>query len=241
MTDKYSTFARIAPATLMMLPVAILSAGLALDFGVTYSVGAAGAAFLPSLLIGEILRDRAKRAEPEMFERWDGPPTTRFVRHADTTLPRQKKTAIRRQLTALSRQELPSPQQELDNPAEADATYSLAIAACREKFRDQTKYQRLFSELTAYGFRRNLYAAKPYSLAFTILSALALALTCYKTASLEDIVKVLSFVCLEAVVALVWVFGVTESFVRRSAENYAHALLDAIANEGVSPTANGDA
>ena len=121
--DEYTRNARLKPAFLVALPIALTVAVLGFKqsategtlFGLASSLGF-------TFLLSQLVRDRGKAREAWLFERWNGKPTTAMLRHIDTRL--NVHTRIRyhgRLRSMLPDISLPSAEQEKANPTDADA------------------------------------------------------------------------------------------------------------------------
>src|ERR1700728_226876 len=83
--DTYARRARLQPALLTALPIALavfawfppdLLKWATLSSFLTYAGGTA--------LLAQVARDQGKRKQPELYRRWGGKPTTRGLRHRET-------------------------------------------------------------------------------------------------------------------------------------------------------------
>src|SRR5262249_41800458 len=96
--------------------------------------------------------------------------------------------------------------------------------------RDTKRFSILFKENVGFGFRRNLRGLKPFGLAISILGASAsMAAIVYQaiasgTAPAPELVIVTGVVC---VLAAIWMFVMTPSWVRVPADAYGMQLLAA--------------
>lgn len=229
--DSYSLRARLFPAILVVLP-AITGAATWLPFNsfAWKTLAAFGALAAFAVLLSHLARDMGKRKEPALFQLWDGPPSTRFLRHRDATLPQATRDRYRSRLAVLVPGiELPSIRSENARPHVADSIYASCNDWLREKTRDREKFRLLFEENVGYGFRRNLWAMKP---AATLLAAVSTLAAGSRIAFEFLAAKELS---IDAVVSLVigvsmlvwWLFRIRPEWVAQSADAYAQRLLAA--------------
>src|SRR5437016_6049647 len=157
--DSYGTRARLAPALLVGLPLALPIGALGVGDNpawsflwslITYCGG--------SLLLAEFGRDVGREKQANLFVSWGGTPTTRMLRWREAgnvvTLARYHQKI--REL--LPRQHIPTSEEEARDPAGADHVYADVTAFLRAQTRDREQFSLLFEENCTFGFRRNLWA-----------------------------------------------------------------------------------
>jgi hypothetical protein len=230
--DEYTRSARLKPAFLVALPIALAVAVLGFKqsategtlFGLASSLGF-------TFLLSQIVRDRGKAKEATLFERWNGKPTTAMLRHSDARLNVHTRLRYHVRLSSMLPEiSLPSAEQEKVNPTDADAAYTSCGDYLLSKTRDKERFQLLFQENVNYGFRRNLWAMKPVGIAISILSLVALALVTWIEAR-ADAVSWFANLTAIAIVALLltwWIIRITPSWVKIVADAYAMRLLASI-------------
>lgn len=236
LTDKYNRVARLTPALLLSLPLIVLAI-LAIPAVVTVwgklvaLLAASGLLFA----VSQVVRDRGWRVENALFESWGGMPTTVMLRWSSstTTAPvRRRHQLIRKHLGI----DLPDADRERADPHEADEEYSIATGVLRERTRDSARFPLVLNELTAYGFRRNLYACRPLGVAAS-LAAIVLTVT----------LPWLGIISLgwkqQALLAgfdVAWLFACLllprPAWVRRAAERYARQLFLSLESFDQPPT-----
>ena len=159
--DAYTFRARVQPAFIVVLPLVILLFALLPELPIFVSafVGILGATGGTAVL-AQVGRELGRRKEPGLWKSWDGPPTTRLLRHrripGDITL----ESDLREQVDQWIDSALPTAQEEEDCPEWADAKYAAAVRALRDSTRDGGRFPLVFAENVNYGFRRNLWGLK---------------------------------------------------------------------------------
>src|SRR5690606_11968135 len=133
-TDDYERRARLRPALLVSLPLALAVVSLFSDFsGLQFLVGFA-AYFGFTGLIAQLGRDEGKRLEPWLFEHWGGKPTTQLLRHWDSHLDVNTKARYHTALSSLlPLQSMPSATAEAHAPGSADAAYDSCALYLRDR------------------------------------------------------------------------------------------------------------
>jgi hypothetical protein len=224
--DNYGRRARLQPALLTALPIALaVFAWFPPDFKwatlwslLSYAGGTA--------LLAQVARDRGRNKQADLFTTWGGKPTTCRLRHRDTdnaVLLARRHSQLQRLLPDL---QFPNAEEEAADPRRADAIYESATAFLLERTRDQKKFPLVFEENCNYGFRRNLWGLRPAGIIVTLggVAALLLGLAMQRitfgpTALAAGIVDV-ALLC-------GWLFLVTPQWVRLPADAYAERLLAA--------------
>ena len=230
--DTYSIRARQLPALLLVLPVVFVAALLFPSLYATASnlIGSLGISALLLLLVAHILRQRGRELQGKLYREWDGPPTTRWLRHSDRELEASTKSRYHTFLTArIPNLVLPSAEDETRDRIGSDEKYASGIKWLLEATRDTLKFPLVFQENVSYGFRRNLLAAKPLALAMLFGLMIITAVVTYSR--FENIDANISLAWLTIVVfALFWMFIARPVWVKDASESYARALLAACEN-----------
>jgi len=230
--DRYSLRARVAPALVVFLPLflagaAWMSAPLTPPEGVGWTLGLG----LMALLSSQFVRDAGFKKEPRLYARWGGAPTTRFLRHRDSTLEPQTKARYHSRLAQLvPESHLPTPEQEAHDPGAADQAYVACVRFLRANTQDKAIFARQLEANIDYGFRRNLWAVKATGIAVAGIGTLA-ATTRVVVLALDkpSAVPLLASTCgfLSLLLLLWWIFRIRVGWVALAAEAYALQLLSA--------------
>lgn len=234
--DSYDRRARVGPALWCGVP--LFASGLVLipGLGTVWSlVGGLLVYCGGAMVLVQIGRGRGKVLESRLFDSWDGRPSVAMLRHRDSRLNSATKLRYRAFLEgAVPDLTLASPAEEQRDPDEAELGYDTANSWLLEQTRDHTQFDLLFAENMNYGFRRNLWALKPWALlAGALATAVAVAVAWMEwTDGLFATLKSIGVgwwvsVILVLVHALFFVFKVRQAWVRVAAEEYAQRLLAA--------------
>ena len=226
--DSYNTYARAFPVYITIAPIVLILFAI-LPEGFDWKLGgAASIVLLPlSYLCGQIGGDLGKKCESGLWNKWDGPPTTRFLRHGNSEFNTMTRKLTHHKLRGLGFY-VPSQEEQAQNPQEADDFYESCTDELRRLTRDRNYFPRVFEELRAYGFRRNIFALKPYGLTLTALSfcvCLIMGFDDWSTGKLLGPVLVPAFINLTLII--IWLGWFTENGVRLTADRYARFLLEA--------------
>ncbi len=226
--DSYSIYARAFPIYITIVPVAlalfpILPEGYDWKFG-----GATTLVFLPlSYLCRQIGGDKGRKLQSALWDKWGGPPTTRFLRHYNSEFNKNTRDRIHNKLRGLGLH-VPSQNEQEQDARAADVYYESCIDELRRRTRNKKCFPRVFEELRDYGFKRNIFALKPYGLTFAALSfvfCLIMVFEDWSTGKLSGSIIVPGFINLGLII--VWIKWFSEEAVRITADRYARFLLEA--------------
>jgi len=183
-------------------------------------------AFPLTALLAQLGRELGKRKEPMLFQFWGGIPTTRLLSHRLSTLNALTLQRYHQNLARLLPDlTIPGPVDEAKNAAAANQVYDSCVHFLREKTRDHKQFSLVFAENVNYGFRRNLWALKP----FGIVSAIVGIISCgaFFLHGLREGTNSLGAVgfLLSAALLALWLFVFRPNWVRLVAYSYAERLL----------------
>lgn len=233
LSDTYVRRARLQPAMLVALPLALVvlafsPSGLA-GWGVLLSlfVWCGGTA-----LLAQVARDRGKSKEPELHRAWGGRPTTRFLRHGNAPNKVLLSRRHKRLQLIVSGVRIPTADEERADPEGADQVYEACTAFLLEKTRSKEHFPLIFEENCSYGFRRNLWGLKPLGLLSSTAALAAIAVLFVRSYRTGTVPAPLCFVSagMTAVLLLGWLTWFTPSWVKIAADAYAERLLAACEN-----------
>jgi hypothetical protein len=231
--NEYSRNARLKPAFLVALPVAMLATGLGLNSSmllcaISGPLTAAGLTFL----LAQLSRDAGVRRQQVLFASWGGKASITKLRHRDTTLNLHTRSRYHATAEELLRRPMPTPDEEATNPGAADLLYEAYSNLLLERTRDTKKFRLLFEELVHYGFRRNLFAMKTVGVVVSLVCAVVEILLVAHAFRAYGRIDVLNFVfvALDLFLLLCWLILISEGWVKRAGEAYAERLLAASEN-----------
>ncbi|MDE0093260.1 MAG: hypothetical protein OXO49_02000 [Gammaproteobacteria bacterium] len=231
--DKYAVSARIVPVVLSLLPWLVY-------FFVKVSLDVSNWWFGPILAISLVIaaehigRTFGKKQEAKLFEVWGGMPSVAMLRHRDKRIDSMTKLRYHKFLQeSVPNLSVPTPEEEAKQPEFADQGYSAACSWLREQTRDKEKFHLLTEENINYGFRRNIFGLKPFTITLDLLLvALHICLLVLMSIELQWMETVptslfesmgISFIALMHL--LIVVFIINPGWVRTQAETYAKRLL----------------
>ena len=226
MIDHYSLSARVAPMIIVISPFAAAAWGFVGD-SVWKSAGVLiGMPIAFAILLSEAGRDFGRRRQLSLWAEWGGRPTTRILRHIDSTINPSTKARYHTRLALLYGQPLPSAEEERLDPVQADKHYESCVDTLQARTRSADEFGLLYRENVSYGFRRNLWGLKNLGLAAVTLS---LALIVVAQLWVSNVVGIRLWIAFSysAALGIVWIVVVSKEWVRTPAEAYAARLLEA--------------
>ncbi len=240
-TDPYERPARLYPALLTLLPllaIVMLYYGpkaSAMTGAVTVAISCGGL-----YLTTNLCREFGKLLEHRLYLEWGGKPTTQLLRHRDTTIEGVTKQRYHQCLANKINVSFPSRDQESNDPAAADDIYQSGVRWLLNHTRpdDGKKFELLFKENVAYGFRRNALGMKPIGLLISIGSLLWVLLKegvllgsgrpVVDLAAVSHISDAgIAAVTVSMMMLVAWMLFFTKTSARTAAFTYAETLLRA--------------
>jgi hypothetical protein len=220
--SPYELWARLAPGLFALAPVAILITALGFRGAPVISVVISLLSVISGpILIASVVRRMGLTSQEELWDRWGGPPTTRFLRTRDAAPNAVQRDAWREAVSAATKIPLLSARAEKANPVKADDTIATAVANLRTMTKTDA-FPMIAAENRNYGFERNLYGSRKAGriIAILVMIVLAAAIGWRAADGMHPIVPVpyVLGLVLDALFVAGW-------FVLPSAEQYAHQLL----------------
>lgn len=161
--DQYEIRARLAPTAAVFSPLffTFFCIVLAVTGSWPASLGVlAGLGLLLTYVLSPVPRRLGKRIEPELWESWGGPPTTRRMRWRDAALEEGTKRRLRAKAEEASGVELLSEEEEEADPKEADARIVRAFEQVRAAVRKDDPEGVWAKHNAEYGLYRNLLGSR---------------------------------------------------------------------------------
>jgi len=159
--DAYELKAKIFPGLVVALPI-LATATYALPVLGSWALFAASGICGLALLfaIGQVVSARGEAIEAALWDSWGGPPSTRYMRHRDTTFGAELKESIHGALIATFSVRLLSADEESKNAESADKAIADAFRQVRPYLREHDAGGLWFKHNIEYGFCRNLFACR---------------------------------------------------------------------------------
>lgn len=172
--DSYDRKARLYPALLVVLPIALeVGAAVSIKASTVESAVSTLVSCGGAFLLTQLARDRGKRGESSLFNQWGGMPSVAILRHRDQRIDPITKDRYHKKLSTLVKgTRAPSAVMETTNPGLSDDTYNAWCTYLRTHTRDTKKYALLFQENVNYGYRRNVWGLRRFGLTTSALSLL---------------------------------------------------------------------
>ncbi|MGB6067890.1 MAG: hypothetical protein WBG50_24045 [Desulfomonilaceae bacterium] len=168
--DTYEIQARVLPAMLVVLPVAVLVGQVALiKSNVLAMIGwGAGLEVVLAIFVSKIGHALGSKLQGRLEKEWGGLPTHAWLRPSDQTHSTQQKQAWRKTVSKLSGLDIDKAVNENSAP-ETDRVIADAVMACRNKIRGKQKAALVQTYNMAFGFARNLAGMKWLALVLCLI------------------------------------------------------------------------
>jgi hypothetical protein len=229
--DAYTARARLLPALLLVLPLAVTvyawEPGNALGWnGLGGLIVASGG----TILLSFIARDMGKDAEVKLFKKWGGGPSDLLLMHSgdmDPTLRDRRHAAIR---TLWPDVPVPTVAEEATDRNAVYARFGAIVKLIIARSRDKARYALLFEENCNYGFRRNMFGVRWLGFSIAAICSVALGLQLYILFSSHERLAVLSLglELVNVAMLIVWPLWANEESVRRGADLYNDRLFETL-------------
>lgn len=230
--DTYTLQARVLPTVIFMLPFFIEANYIIVLLGYQIAISATIAnliLFVFLMLFANWTRHFGRKKEKKLFAKWNGPPTTRFLRSDNTEYNTYKRDEIKKYIKMMFNNiKMPTAEEEQANRNECDKKYEAYISNLRTLTRDSKKFALLQSENRNYGMWRNLYGLKIISIVIVLIIFSANVLLAIFLPSVMSWINCIILNAILAVLALIWSCVVTQSKIKDVAECYARQLLDTV-------------
>lgn len=159
--DAYEIQARVLPAMLVVLPVAVLVAqiGISKRAWLTMIGWGAGLEIVLAVLTSKVGHALGARLQRRLEVEWGGLPTHAWLRPGDATRSEQQRKAWWKTLQAFTGLDIEKASMEND-AAEVDRVIADAVIAGRNKLKGNKKGELVQKSNIAFGFARNLAGMK---------------------------------------------------------------------------------
>jgi hypothetical protein len=224
--DEYELKARIAPALIVAFPV-LVDAGFIAPVLTGWPALAAGGVCGVALIygLGQVMSAKGAAIEPELWQRWGGAPSTRFLRSHDASLGSDLKCSIRDALEKKLSFALLTPAEGAKNPMAEDHAIKEAFQQVRPYLRKHDPAGLWYKQNAEYGFCRNLLGCRVLWLS-TALAATVFAITSgVKKGGLFNPGSVIGLLCVACAIFIGW--AVLPRITKRAAEAYAQSAWTA--------------
>ncbi|MFC1636422.1 hypothetical protein ACFL5Z_16475 [Planctomycetota bacterium] len=235
--DAYEIEARVLPAMLVVLPVAILLAQLSLAKGNWMAMIGWGAGFeiVLAVLVSKAGHALGTRLHKRLEVKWGGLPTHRWINPSDTSHSEQQKRVWRIAVSHLSGLDIDAELTSSD-PDEIKRIIADAIMTCRSRLRDVPEGSLVQKYNVMFGFARNLAGMK--------WLALTLCLACFLASAYGSLYHQfeLSGTLIQALFLVIAIINVwtASGYVKHCAARYAEffyaAVTDLKPNEEITET-----
>lgn len=174
--SPYELRARVAPAIIVMLPLVItfisfLSLLQEPPTWLAQIIFSGVISLVLVYLLSFFVRHNGRKVENEIWESWDGPPSTRFMRWRDKMFGKELKQKLHKTVKVSCGIDLLSPEEEFQDPVAADNMISQAFAIVKAIVLHEEPQGLWLYQNAEYGFHRNLYGSRSAWFFLSVLCA----------------------------------------------------------------------
>lgn len=224
--DYYELRARVIPAVLVFLPLVLssISVTYVLSNLVPWATGSGLLALAVTYALSFIVRALGRRVEISLWAKWDGPPSTRFMRWADDFFSPDTKQeyheAIRSEFGICLKDET----EEHRDPSQADKLIMDAFRQVRSFVRIEDGKGVWNAHNAEYGFLRNIFGSRFLWLTLALLGTILCGYLFYITGIGVTVVSVIinGFLALLALLCCSLHTQMIE-FIKQVADRYAES------------------
>lgn len=224
--DQYEMRARVAPSIIVILPLAIalLSIALVISNPIGQIIVSSGIFIIIIYALSFLLiRYYGKKIEADLWIKWGGPPSTRFMRWRDSTFGDDLKQQFHAAVETLCRIRLSSKEEETNDTDRADRQIEQAFLQVKAIVRHDDPEGIWTKHNAEYGFHRNLLGSRNIWLLFSILGIIACGV--FWHLSKDDILVI--GLALNVLLSICSIFGgwcVLPGLTKYAADRYAESI-----------------
>jgi len=230
--DRYSLNARVYPVLILMLPIIVIGLSYSLEYkNYLQLLSSIGVTAALTYLLSNVGRDKGKLQEPNLWKKWGGMPSVQLLGSNNNQIDKLTKSKYINKLINLS------PIENITNIEFVNTEYKNEIFRSWTKYlitrtRDTKKHPLVYKELISYGFRRNLWGLKCISIVLLILTLLGnysyQAINHGFNNFLHYPIQFFISELILLIILSVWIFLITENWIKTPAFAYAERLLESI-------------
>lgn len=232
MNDIYALKARLYPMLLFFLPLfTTLISFFFLVENYQKLFFPAGVISALSFLLSQLGRDAGKKKQNALWIGWGGAPCEQLLSYRNGVVNKTIKKRYHDKLSLLHPQSsILSEAYETRNPDSSQEIYGSWVKYLISKTRDTTRFHLLYKENINYGFRRNLWGMKPYSIFLILFLLVASYFYCSRVIGFSNPLLFSAEYLANSIFLIValffWIFIVSEHWVKLTAFSYAERLLE---------------
>lgn len=223
--DPYEIRARIVPSIIVCLPliITLLTIASEISGSLFHLLGSGVALIVLIYALSFLVRHYGKKIEPDLWAKWDGPPSTRFMRWRDQTWNAVLKHQFHAAVERICGIKLKSKKEEADAPVETDQQIAQAFLQVKAIVRRDEPEGVWTKHNAEYGFHRNLLGSRGLWLMFSILGAAICGVVWNFTRADMSIVGFTLNIVL-VVGSILWGWHFLPKFVKDSANRYSESV-----------------
>lgn len=224
--DYYELRARIIPAILIFSPLLLCSVSMAYSISdsVAWATGGGLVTLAVAYVLSFVVRSLGRKVETVLWEKWNGPPSTRFMRWQDSFFSPEVKRLYHDAIRAEFGIQLKDETEEHEDPPEADRLIMDAFRQVRSFVRIEDGKGVWNAHNAEYGFLRNIFGSRFLWLTLALLGTILCGYLFYITGIGVTVVSVIinGFLALLALLCCSLHTQMIE-FIKQVADRYAES------------------
>ncbi len=191
--DYYELRARVIPALLIFLPIILSSISVAYVLSGSVPVATGSSVMVVAVIyaLSFIVRGFGRKVESALWVKWDGPPSTRFMRWADDFFSLETKQEYHKAIHSEFGIRLKDDAEEHEDTSQADKLIMDTFRQVRSLIRIEDEKGVWNTHNAEYGFLRNMFGSRFLWLTLSLLGTILCGYLFYKTGSGVALVSVI--------------------------------------------------
>ena len=230
--DRYTLFARICPVIIFLLPIIVVSVTFSIEIEQLWAaISGTGLSLFLGYFLSNISRELGKKKQEKLWQSWGGAPTSQILSYNNTVIDNITKRRYHTIMMNIIKETKCEDIQTKTNDEQSEIFRSWTTYL-RDKTRDIKRYPLIFKENVNYGFRRNLWGLKKIEIVVLLITITGNYVYYAQHYGYKNFYNFpFCFYCSELIVIflmILWMFFVTESWIKTQAFTYAERLIEAI-------------
>lgn len=224
--DQYEIRARIMPAAIISLPIAISIIAITSIISDQFTQWIVGGGFIFIIfgyMLSFLIRYYGRELEKDLWIKWDGAPSTRFMRWRDSTFGDDLKQQLHETVKNHCGIALSTRAQEEIDPRKADEQIGQSFLHVKGIVRKDDPEGVWSKHNAEYGFHRNLLGSRKFWLAFPIIGIMACGTVFYFMKN-ENLVLGLALNILMAIISILGGWYYLPMVIKITADRYAESM-----------------
>ncbi len=172
--DYYELRARVIPALLIFLPIILSSISAAYVYSVSIALTTGSIVIAVAIIyaLSFIVRGLGRNVESVLWTKWDGPPSTRFMRWSDDFFSQETKREYHKAIESEFGISLKDETAERENKSYADKLIMDTFRQAQSLIRSKDRKGVWNAHNAEYGFLRNIFGSRVLWLTLSLVGTI---------------------------------------------------------------------